>query len=96
MILGPLRKVSVLLMKNVIRPLAKIVLIPLELTTAAPAAGEIIHKTILGWGTATFIHKNILGLWTTTLQAKKWKKLRKSLEDSGLLINNAHENIENK
>lgn len=48
MILGPLRKVSVLLMKNVIRPLAKIILIPLELTTAAPPAGEIIHKTILG------------------------------------------------
>ena len=46
-------------MKNVIWPLAKIVLIPLELTAAAPAAGEGIHKTILGSGTTTFIHSHI-------------------------------------
>ena len=59
MILGSLIKVSILLMKNVIRPLAKIVLIPLELTAAAPAAGEGIHKTILGSGTTTFIHSHI-------------------------------------
>ena len=59
MILGSLIKVSILLVKNVIRPLAKIVLIPLELTAAAPAAGEGIHKTILGSGTTTFIHSHI-------------------------------------
>lgn len=59
MILGSLIKVSILLMKNVIRPLAKIVLIPLELTAAAPAAGEGIHKTILGSGTTTFTHSHI-------------------------------------
>ena len=39
-----------LLIKNVIKPLAKSFLVPLGLTAAASAADAGIHKTILGSG----------------------------------------------
>ena len=43
-LLGPLLKTGLPLIKNVIKPLAKSVLIPLGLTTAASAADVGIHK----------------------------------------------------
>ena len=43
-LIGPLLKKGLLLMKNVIKPLAKSVLIPLGLTAAASAADAGIHK----------------------------------------------------
>ena len=46
--LGPLLKTGLPLMKNVIKPLAKGILIPLGLTAAASAAEARIHKKILG------------------------------------------------
>ena len=46
-LLGPLLKTGLPLMKNVITPLAKSVLIPLWLTVAASAADAGIHKKIL-------------------------------------------------
>ena len=46
-LLGPLLKTGLPLIKNVIKPLAKSVLIPLELTAAASAADAGIHKKIL-------------------------------------------------
>ena len=49
-LLGPLLKTGLPLMKNVIKPLAKSVLIPLGLTAAASAADAGIHKKILGSG----------------------------------------------
>ena len=49
-LLGPLLKTGLPLMKTVIKPLAKSVLIPLELTAAASAADAGIHKKILGSG----------------------------------------------
>ena len=45
-LLGPLLKTGLPLTKNVIRPLAKSVLIPLRLTEAASAADAGIHKKI--------------------------------------------------
>ena len=47
-LLGPLPKTGLLLIKNVIKPLAKSVLIPLGLTAAALVADVGIHKKILG------------------------------------------------
>ena len=47
-LLGPLLKTRLPLMKIVITPLAKSVLIPLGLTAVASAAGAGIHKKILG------------------------------------------------
>ena len=49
-LLGPLLKTGLLLIKDVIKPLAKSVLIPLELTAAVSAADAGIHKKILGSG----------------------------------------------
>ena len=46
--LGQLLKTGLPLMKSVIKPLAKSVLIPLGLTTAASAVDAGIHKKMLG------------------------------------------------
>ena len=56
--LGPLLKTGLPLMKNVIKPLAKSVLISLGLTAAASAADVGIHTKILGSGTTTLIISN--------------------------------------
>ena len=42
--LGPLLKTGLTLMKNILKPLAESVLIPLALTTAASATDACIHK----------------------------------------------------
>ena len=47
-LLGPLLKTGLPFMKNVIKPLAKSVLIPLGVTAAASAADIGIHKKVLG------------------------------------------------
>ena len=44
-LLGPLLKTGLPLIKNVIKPLAKSVLIPLGLTAAASAADAGVHNT---------------------------------------------------
>ena len=54
-LLSPLLKTGLPLIKNVIKPLAKSVLIPLGLTAAASAADAGIHKKILGSGNTTLI-----------------------------------------
>ena len=43
-LLGPLLKTGLPLIKNIIKPLAKSVLIPLGLTATASAANAWIHK----------------------------------------------------
>ena len=57
-LLGLLLKTGLPLIKNVIKPLAKSVLIPLGLTAAASAADAGIHKKILGSGNTTLIISN--------------------------------------
>ena len=52
-LLGPLLKKGLPLIRNVIKPLAKSVLITLGLTAAASAADAGIHKKILGSGNMT-------------------------------------------
>ena len=52
-LLGPLLKTGLPLIKNVIKQLAKSVLIPLGLTAIASAADAGIHKKILGSGNTT-------------------------------------------
>ena len=43
-LLGPLLKIGLPLIKNIITPLAKSILIPLQLTAATSAADAGIHK----------------------------------------------------
>ena len=57
-LLGPLLKTGLPLIGNVLKPLAKSVLIPLGLTAAASATDADIHKTMFGSGNATLIISN--------------------------------------
>ena len=88
-LLGPLLKTGLPLIKNVIKPLAKSVLIPLGLTVAASAADAGIHKKILGSGnmTTSIISNN---------EIEDIIKIVKSLEYSGLLLKEVTETVENE
>ena len=57
-LLSPLIKTVLPLIKNVIKPLAKKVFIPLGLTASASAADAGIHKKVLGLGNTTLIISN--------------------------------------
>ena len=48
-LLGPLLKADLPLMKNILKLLAKCVLIPLGLTVVASTTNAAIHKKMLGW-----------------------------------------------
>ena len=88
-LLGPLLKTELPLMKSVITPLAKRVLIPLGLTAAAAAADAGIHKRILRSGNNT----------TLILSNKDMDdliKIVKSHEDSGLLLKEIAESVQNE
>ena len=98
-LIGPLLKTGLPLIKNVIKPLAKSVLIPLGLTTAASAADAGIHKKILGSGRR---HSSSLALPNNTTliisndEMKDIIEIVKSLEDSGLLLKGVSETIQNE
>ena len=79
-LLGPLLKTGLHLMKSVIKPLAKSVLIPLGLTVATSAADAGIHKKILGSG-----HNNNIRLIISNDEMDGILKIVKSLKDSGVL-----------
>ena len=87
-LIGPLLKTRSPLIKNVITPFAKSVLIPLRLTAAASAADLGIHKKILGSGNTTlFISNNDM---------EDLIKIVKSLEDSRLLLEGVTESVQNE
>ena len=87
-LLGPLLKTGLPLIKNVITPLAKSVLVSSGLTAAASAADAGIHKKILGSGNATLIISN--------KDMEDLIKIVKSLEDSGFLLNGVTEFVKNE
>ena len=87
-LLGPLLKTGLPFVKNVIRPLAKSVLIPLGLTAAASSADAEIHKKTLGSGNTTLIISND--------EIHDISKIVKYLEDSGLLIKGVTETVQNE
>ena len=87
-LLGPLLKTGLPLIRNVIKPLAKSVLIPLGLTAAASAADAGIHKKILGSG-----HNNTT-LIISNNEMDDILKIAKSLEDSGVLLKGVSETIQ--
>ena len=75
-------------MKNVVKPFAKSVLIPLGLTAAASAADAGIHKKILGSGTTALIMLND--------EMEDIVHLVKYLEGSGLLLKGVSKTIQNE
>ena len=87
-LLGPLLKTGLPLIKNVIKPLSKSVLIPLGLTAAAPAADTGIHKKILGSRTTTLIISNE--------EMNDVIKIVQALEESNILLKGVTETVKNE
>ena len=87
-LLGPLLKTGLPLIKNVIKPLAKSVLIALGLTAAASAADAGIHKKILGSGKTTLIISNE--------DMNNITKIIQALEDSCILLKGVTKTIKNE
>ena len=77
-LLGPLLKTEVPLIKNVIKPLAKSILVPLGLTAATSGADAGMHKKVLGSGNTTTLIISNNGIEDII-------KIVKSLEGFGLL-----------
>ena len=73
---------------NLLKPLAKSVLITLGLTAAASATDAAIRKKMFGSGVTTFISLNE--------EMNYIMKIVKSLEESGLLIKGISETIKNE
>ena len=89
-LLSPLLRTGSPLMRSVIKPLAKILLVPLGLTAAASAADAGIHKKISGSG-----HNNNTTLIIANDEMDDILKIVKSLEDSGVLLKGVSETIQN-
>ena len=85
---GSLLKTGLPLIKNVIKPLAKSVLIPLGLTAAASAADAGIHKKILESGTTTLIISNE--------EMNGIIKIVQAPEDSNILLKGLTESVKNE
>ena len=101
-LLGPLLNMGLPLIKNVIKPLAKSVLIPLGLTAAVSAADAGIHKKILGSGhnrsssSAWHNHPSCTTLIISNNEMEDISKIVKFLEDSGLLLKWVTETVQNE
>ena len=95
----PLLKTRLLLMKKIIKPLPKSVLISLGLTAAASAADAGIHKKILGSGhqpSSSASHYNNTILIISNDEMKDITKIVKSLEDSCLSPEGVSETIQHE
>ena len=86
--LGPLLKTGLPLIKNVLKSLAKSVLIPLGLTAAASAADAGIQKETLGSVTTTLVISNE--------KINDIMKIVQALEDSNILLKGVSETIKDK
>ena len=76
------------LMKNVLTPLAKNILLPFGLSAGMSAADAAIQKKIYGSGTTALIISNE--------EMEDIMKIVKSLEELGLLIKGISEKIKNE
>ena len=89
-LLGPLLKPGLPLIKNINKPLAESVVIPLGLTAAASAAVAGIHKKIIRSG------HNTTTLTISNDEMEDIIKIVKSLKYSGLSLKGASETIQNE
>ena len=94
-LLGPLLKTGLPLIKKVIKPFAKGVLIPLGLTAAASAADAGIHKETLGSGNRHSSSASHTTLIISNNEMDDIIKIVKSLEESGLLLKEVTETVQN-
>ena len=87
-LLGPLLKTGLSLIKNVLKPLGKSILIPLRLTAAASTTDVAIHKKMFESGVTTLI--------TSKEEMNYVMKIVKSLKGPGLLIKGVSETVKSK
>ena len=87
-LLGPLLKTGLPLIGNVLKPLAKSVLITLQLTAAASVTDAAINKKMFRSGFTALI--------ISTEEIIYIMKILKSREESGLLIKGERETIKNE
>ena len=87
-LLDPLLKTRLSLIKNVIKPLAKSVLISLGLTAAVSAVDAGIHKKILGSGNTTLV--------ILDEEMNDIIKIAQAIEDSNILLKGVTKTIENE
>ena len=85
--LGQFLKSGLPLLKNVLKPLAKSVLIPLGLRAVTTATVATIYKKMFGSGTTTLIISN---------EEMNDMKIVKSLAESGLLIKGVIKTVKNE
>ena len=83
--LGPLIKTGLLLMKNVLKPLAKSVLKPLELTAAGSATNVAIQRKMFWSGMKTLMNEEINGIM----------KIDRVVEESSSMVKGVCETIKN-
>ena len=86
--LEPFIKTGLFLVKNVLKPLAKSFLIPLELIVAGSATVAAIQNKIFGSGMTALIISN--------KEMNVIMKISKSLKEAGLLVKDFSETIENE
>ena len=92
---GLLLKTGLPLITNVIKPLAKTVLIPLRLTAAAASAADAEkHKQIIGSGNRHSFSASHKTLIISNNEMGDIAKIVKSLEDSGLLLKGVPEAVQ--
>ena len=92
-----LLKTRLPVIKNVITPLAKSVLLPLALTAAASAADAGIHKKIIRSGRhSSSASHNTTMLIISNKDMEDLIKIVKSLDDSGLLLKAVTESVQNE
>ena len=103
-LLGPLLKTGLPLIENVLKPLAKSVLIPIWWTSAASATDVVIHKKTFGSNYVTKVSDRARPsdlakrpkLRISNEEMNDIMKIFKSLEEFGLLIKGVSETIKNK
>ena len=87
-LLEPLLETGLPLIKNLLEPSAKSLLIPLRLTAAASATAAAIHKKTFRFG--------IMKLIISNKEMNDVMKIAKSLEKYGLLIKSVRETNKNE
>ena len=84
--LGPLLRIEMPRMKNVLKPLAKSILISLGLTAAASATNVVIQKKMLESSRSSDLPLRPITLIISNEEMNDIKRIVKSFEESGLLI----------
>ena len=95
-LLGPLLKTGLPLIKNVLKPLAKSVLVPLGLIATASATDAAIQNKCFGSGAHSLDLAKQTTLIISNEEMENIMKVVKSLEESGLLIKETSETIKNE